>query len=139
MSKNGKSSLPTVKKPRAAAVRPTREEIALRAYQIYLERSGAPGNALEDWTRAERELLEESGKPRLRLRAPGQPREFRYVPTRPRHHGRLGFCFHRWRAHLCSLPGIRALKATGCPHGSKSTLSLVVADGLGLAPGGKPK
>src|SRR5204862_470967 len=40
---------------------------------------------------------------------------------------------------LCSLPGIRALKATGCPHGSKSTLSLVVADGLGLAPGGKPK
>ena len=68
MSKNGKSSLPTVKKQRAAAVRPTREEIALRAYQIYLERGGAPGNALEDWTRAERELLKESSKPR---RKPG--------------------------------------------------------------------
>jgi DUF2934 family protein len=68
MSKNGKSSLPNVKKQRAAAVRPTREEIALRAYQIYLERSGAAGNALEDWTRAERELLEESSKPR---RKPG--------------------------------------------------------------------
>jgi Protein of unknown function (DUF2934) len=68
MSKHGKSSSPTVKKPRATAVRPTREEIALRAYQIYLERSGAPGNALEDWTRAERELLEESGRPR---RKPG--------------------------------------------------------------------
>jgi hypothetical protein len=36
----------------------------LRAYEIYLERGGAPGNALEDWTRAERELLEKSRKPR---------------------------------------------------------------------------
>ncbi len=68
MSKNGKSSSPTVKEPRAATVHPTTEEIALRAYQIYLERGGAPGNALEDWTRAERELLEESGKLR---RKPG--------------------------------------------------------------------
>jgi len=68
MSKNGRSSSPTVKKPRAATGHPTTEEIALRAYQIYLERGGAPGNALEDWTRAERELLEESGKLR---RKPG--------------------------------------------------------------------
>jgi hypothetical protein len=68
MPKNGKSFSPTVKKTRAATVHPTTEEIALRAYQIYLERGGAPGNALEDWTRAERELLEESGKPR---RKPG--------------------------------------------------------------------
>jgi hypothetical protein len=36
----------------------------LRAYQIFLERGGAPGNALEDWTRAERELLENGSKPR---------------------------------------------------------------------------
>jgi hypothetical protein len=35
----------------------------LRAYHIYLERAGAPGNALDDWTRAERELQQESGKP----------------------------------------------------------------------------
>ena len=67
MSKNGKGSSPTVTKPRAATMRPTTEEIALRAYHIYLERGGAPGNALEDWTRAERELLEESGKPRRKL------------------------------------------------------------------------
>jgi hypothetical protein len=40
----------------------THEEIAMRAYQIYLERGGAPGNELEDWTRAERELLEKSDK-----------------------------------------------------------------------------
>jgi len=68
MSKNGKSSAPTIRKPRAAPVHPTTEEIALRAYQIYLERGGAPGNALEDWTRAERELLGKSSKPR---RKPG--------------------------------------------------------------------
>jgi hypothetical protein len=37
---------------------PTQEEIALRAYHIYLERRGAPGNPLEDWIRAERELAE---------------------------------------------------------------------------------
>jgi hypothetical protein len=53
-----------VTKPRKARTNPTTEEIALRAYHIYLERGGAPGNALEDWTRAERELQEEFSKPR---------------------------------------------------------------------------
>jgi len=38
------------------------QKIALRAYEIYLERNGAPGNPLEDWVRAERELLEKSRK-----------------------------------------------------------------------------
>ncbi len=66
MPKTRKSSSPTVKKPRANGFHPTTEEIALRAYQIYLERGSAPGNALEDWTRAERELLEKSSKPRRR-------------------------------------------------------------------------
>jgi len=66
MRKTSKSSSPTVRKPRAAQTNPTTEEIALRAYQIYLERGGTPGNALEDWTRAERELEEESSKPRRR-------------------------------------------------------------------------
>jgi hypothetical protein len=66
MPKTRPSSSPTVKKPKANEFHPTTEEIALRAYHIYLERGGAPGNALEDWTRAERELLEESSKPRRR-------------------------------------------------------------------------
>jgi len=66
MRKTSKSSSPTVRKPRAVRTNLTTEEIALRAYQIYLERGGTPGNALEDWTRAERELQEESGKPRRR-------------------------------------------------------------------------
>ena len=64
MPKTRKSSSATARKPRAAGIQPTTEEIALRAYQIYLERNGAPGNALEDWTRAERELLVKSSGPR---------------------------------------------------------------------------
>ncbi len=68
MPKTRKTPSPMVSKPRAAAIHPTTEEIALRAYHIYLERGGAPGNALEDWTRAERELLGEIRKPR---RKPG--------------------------------------------------------------------
>ena len=68
MPKKTNLSLPTATKPRTALTHPTTEEIALRAYHIFLERGGGPGNALEDWTRAERELQEESGKPR---RKPG--------------------------------------------------------------------
>jgi len=41
--------------PRAA---PSHEEIALRAYHIYLERGGADGSPLEDWLQAESELAE---------------------------------------------------------------------------------
>jgi len=48
---------PKARKPRVAKTLPTQEEIQLRAYQIYLERNGAPGNAFDDWTRAEQELL----------------------------------------------------------------------------------
>jgi hypothetical protein len=43
---------------------PTREKIELRAYEIYLERGGKEGNALDDWLAAEKELLE-SEKRRL--------------------------------------------------------------------------
>ncbi len=63
MSKKLKSSLPTTKKSRSTKSAPTHEEIALRAYEIYVERGGAPGDALGDWVRAERELLEKSSKP----------------------------------------------------------------------------
>jgi hypothetical protein len=57
-----------VKKSSTVNGHPTREEIALRAYEIFLERGGAPGNELEDWTRAERELLEISTTPRRKAR-----------------------------------------------------------------------
>jgi len=60
-TKNGSS--PKVAKSRTTLKSPGPEDIALRAYQIYLERAGAPGNPLDDWTRAERELLATNGKP----------------------------------------------------------------------------
>jgi hypothetical protein len=52
------------RKPRTTKLHPTQEEIQLRAYHIYLERAGAPGNAFDDWTQAERELLSKPTKPR---------------------------------------------------------------------------
>jgi hypothetical protein len=67
MPKTRAAASPTVKKPRVAKTKPTPEEIALRAYHIYLERGGTPGNAFEDWTRAERELLGQTKKPRRKL------------------------------------------------------------------------
>ena len=64
MPKTRESSSPTIGKSRKAKTNPTREQIALRAYHFYLERGGVSGNELEDWTRAERELLEKYGKSR---------------------------------------------------------------------------
>ena len=63
------TSTPKPRKPRATKSAPTHEEIALRAYHIFLERNGAPGNPFEDWTRAERELLEGSAKPKSRRKS----------------------------------------------------------------------
>jgi hypothetical protein len=51
-------SAPSQRKSRTAKSRPTREDIQLRAYEIYRERRSAPGNPLEDWVQAERELLQ---------------------------------------------------------------------------------
>lgn len=38
------------------------EQIERRAYEIFLARGGEPGHDLEDWLRAERELIEEAQK-----------------------------------------------------------------------------
>ncbi len=48
--------------PQTAESHPTREEIELRAHQIYVERGGAYGEDVNDWLQAERELLEKHGK-----------------------------------------------------------------------------
>jgi hypothetical protein len=40
------------------AAPPTDEEIAVRAYHIYLERGGDEGNPDDDWLQAKRELTE---------------------------------------------------------------------------------
>ena len=70
MAKTMESISPAAHKSRVAKTQATPEEIALRAYQIYLERGGAPGSELEDWIQAERELLGENG----RLGENGKPR-----------------------------------------------------------------
>jgi len=59
-----KDGATTVRKSRSTKHQPTHEQIALRAYQIYLERGGGPGNEFEDWTRAERELAANGVKTR---------------------------------------------------------------------------
>ena len=40
-----------------AARRPSHDEIAMRAFQIYLSRGKWPGRNVEDWLEAERQLL----------------------------------------------------------------------------------
>jgi hypothetical protein len=58
---NGSGRSTKSKSPSAKKLSP-QQKIAQRAYEIYLERNGAPGNPLDDWVRAERELLEKSPK-----------------------------------------------------------------------------
>lgn len=41
---------------------PTYEQIAERAYDIYLARGETPGHDIDDWLRAEAELREELGR-----------------------------------------------------------------------------
>ena len=64
MPKTMESLSPATQKPRTATHQPAQEEIALRAYLIYLKRGGAPGYELEDWIQAESQLVAENGKPR---------------------------------------------------------------------------
>lgn len=64
MPKSKTAAAPATKKPKKASNQPTSEEIALRAYHIYLERGSTPGDPMEDWLRAERELKELAKKPR---------------------------------------------------------------------------
>jgi len=64
------ASSATAKPRKASAAKRvlSHDEIALRAYHIYLQRNGAAGSPFEDWKQAERELLAEAAntKPRTR-------------------------------------------------------------------------
>ena len=53
---NGQTKSAQRRKEASASHRPTHDQIKSRAYQIYLERGARPGNELDDWLRAEREL-----------------------------------------------------------------------------------
>jgi uncharacterized membrane protein len=47
---------------KAGVIRPTDEQIARRAYELYLDRGQTPGHELEDWLKAEWELSENWGQ-----------------------------------------------------------------------------
>jgi hypothetical protein len=52
------------RKPRVSKTGPTPEQIQARAYEIYLQRGGAPGDPLQDWLQAENELQKKPRKAR---------------------------------------------------------------------------
>jgi hypothetical protein len=57
MPKSKVASPEATKKAPKGAAKPSYEEIALRAYHIYMERGCTPGDPMQDWLRAEQELL----------------------------------------------------------------------------------
>lgn len=57
--------------PQSVRGAPTREEIEIRAYQIYVERGGTHGQDVMDWLQAERELVEKYSKTGLKAKAAG--------------------------------------------------------------------
>jgi hypothetical protein len=59
-AKSDKTSAPMIKTTKTATPSTTRhashDEIAVRAYELYLGRGGAAGHAEQDWLQAEAEL-----------------------------------------------------------------------------------
>jgi Protein of unknown function (DUF2934) len=62
MPKTRTSTSETAKKTRKAKTGPSHDDIAARAYQIYQARGYTPGDPLQDWLQAERELAEKPKK-----------------------------------------------------------------------------
>jgi len=56
MPKSKQATEPKAKKGAPAESKPTHQQIARRAYEIYLERGATPGDPMQDWLRAEQEL-----------------------------------------------------------------------------------
>jgi len=68
MPKSKAAAPQAAKKPRKKQTPPTYDEIALRAYHLYLQRGGAPGDPMQDWLQAERELSNSPSKPRRKTK-----------------------------------------------------------------------
>jgi hypothetical protein len=56
MSKTKEVPASKSKKAATQKSKPAQDQIAARAYEIYLERGATPGDPMQDWLRAEREL-----------------------------------------------------------------------------------
>ncbi|MFH0907353.1 MAG: DUF2934 domain-containing protein [bacterium] len=63
--KGGMNKRKKAEREGVAARTPTQEEIAGRAYRLFMDRGGRHGHSLEDWLRAERELIS-AGVPQWR-------------------------------------------------------------------------
>ena len=48
---------PVTEKAVRTVARPTEQEIAFRAHEIFLKRGATPGSEIDDWLQAERELV----------------------------------------------------------------------------------
>jgi hypothetical protein len=64
MAKSTQAPAAKSKKATAAKSGPTHDQIAQRAYEIYLERGATPGDPMQDWLRAEMELCAPAKKSR---------------------------------------------------------------------------
>lgn len=60
------------KEARARSGLPTHEQIAARAYEIYLERGCQHGHDLDDWLQAEYELMQLPVRELAKLKPPSQ-------------------------------------------------------------------
>ena len=66
MAKSTQAPAAKAKKAATPKSKPTHEQIAQRAYEIYLERGATPGDPMQDWLRAEADLSAPAKKSRSR-------------------------------------------------------------------------
>lgn len=64
MAKTTQAPAAKTRKAAAPKSKPTHEQVAQRAYEIYLERGCTPGDPMQDWLRAELELATPARKSR---------------------------------------------------------------------------
>lgn len=57
-----KTATATVSSKQTSQTQPAPEQIRQRAYEIYVSRNGVPGDEVQDWLQAERELSSGSHK-----------------------------------------------------------------------------
>ena len=63
MAKMHKKTQGTSRAVRDTTSNPDRDRVAMRAYELYIARGSGDGQAMDDWLRAERELLINRGSP----------------------------------------------------------------------------
>ncbi|HVV52812.1 MAG TPA: DUF2934 domain-containing protein [Polyangia bacterium] len=66
---------------RAAGARPSQDEIARRAYELYLQRGSVPGHEKDDWLQAEAELAADAAERETATREVAAPAPSRRSPA----------------------------------------------------------